>query len=486
MNELYSWAPSPGAGHFIDGRFVTPASGAYIDCLDPANGQVVMRIARGGSLDVEHAVASAAEGFKAWQAVKPYRRGQALTRVAFLLREHAERLAQIETLDTGHPITRSRRDIETSARYFEFYAGIADKIHGEVIPADLDYLTYTQREPFGVTAQIVPWNAPLHQLARGVAPSLAAGNAVVAKPSELTSGTALELARLIIDAGMPPGLLNVVTGFGAEVGQPLCEHDAVRQITFTGSVETGRAIMAIAARRIIPVTTELGGKSPFIVCDDADLAVAAKAAVPALFTLSGQTCSAGTRFLVQRSIVEEFTARFIAETRATVTVGPGKEDRMMGPLASEQQLAMALHYVEAGRSEGATLAMGGARLGGELSGGYFMEPTLFTNARNDMKIAREEIFGPVGVIIPFDDDAEALHMANDSEFGLVAGIWTRDFPRARRFANALECGQVFINNYRGVGLEAPFGGYKHSGLGREKGLEGLRSYLQTKTIIAQG
>ncbi len=473
-------------GHFIDGQFIAPSGGDYFESYDPATAAPIGHFARGNADDVDQAVRSAERAFEQWRSLLPYQRGQRLHRLAELLRANVERLARLETLDCGHPLTRTRRDIETSARFFEFYAGLADKVYGDVIPATNANLVYTLREPYGVTGQIIPWNAPINQLSRGAAPSLAAGNVVIAKPAEQTPVTALELARLACEAGLPPGAFNVVTGFGDEAGQALVDHPRVRKITFTGSVETGRIILARAARRIIPVTAELGGKSPFIVFADANLDAAAEAAVPALIMLSGQTCSAATRILVERSALGAFVEKVVARIRASVSVGPGMEDCTIGPLISEEQLERVIRYVEDGRREGARVVLGGKRMtGGNLGRGFFFEPTIFTDVDNGMRIAREEIFGPVGSVIAFDTPADALSIANDSDYGLVAGIWTSDFARAHRLATRLECGQIYINNFRDVNLEAPFGGYKSSGIGRERGVEAMHYYTQLKTIVVR-
>ena len=473
-------------GHYIGGAFVHPVAGQYFASTDPATGAVVGRFARGNAEDVDCAVRSAEAGLQAWRSLQPYQRGQRLHRLAELLRANAEPLARLETLDCGHPLTRTRRDIETSARFFEFYAGLADKVYGETIPATNTNLVYTLREPYGVTAQIVPWNAPLNQFSRGAAPSLAAGNVVIGKPAEQTPSTALELARLAIEAGLPAGVLNVVTGFGDEAGRALVDHPKVRKITFTGSVETGREVLKGAAQRIVPVTAELGGKSPFIVFDDADLDAAADAAVPGLLMLSGQTCSAASRVLVQRASMDVFVERVVARIKTGITVGPGMADCTIGPLVSREQLDRVAEYVDIGQREGARLALGGKRLsGGKFGNGHFFEPTLFADVDNAMRIAREEIFGPVGVVIAFDTFEDAVRIANDSEYGLVAGIWTGNLATAHRLAARLECGQIYINNFRDVGLEAPFGGYKSSGIGRERGVEAMHYYTQLKTIVVR-
>jgi aldehyde dehydrogenase (NAD+) len=473
-------------GHFIHGSEVAPAGKAWLENIDPATGKCIGMSARGNAEDIARAVESAQKGLRDWGALQPYQRGQRLQKLAGILRANLEPMALVETMDCGHPLTRTRRDVEAAARFFEFYSGSADKIYGEVIPATNSNLVYTLREPYGVTGQIIPWNAPLNQLARGVAPSLAAGNVVIAKPAEETPGSALMLAKMAIEAGIPAGVLNVVTGLGSEAGQALVDHPLVRKITFTGSVETGKLILTQAAQRIIPVTAELGGKSPFIVFADADLEAAAVAAVPALMQLSGQTCSAGSRLLVQRSVLKPFVDKLVARIRSDITIGAGIDDRTIGPLVSRQQMERVLHYIDEGLREGATLVLGGKRLtNGSLAQGWFVEPTLFTEVTPEMRIAREEIFGPVGAVLGFNTEEDAVRIANDSEYGLVAGIWSRDFARAHRVAKQLECGQIYINNYRDVGMEAPFGGYKASGIGRERGLEALKYYTQLKTIIVR-
>lgn len=469
-------------GHIINGRWHAPSTGIYRTTYDPSTGAEVARFAIGSAQDIEAAVNGAQRGFRSWIALQPKQRSQILHRVAQLIRERADALARAETIDTGKPLSVSLADVETCARYFEYFAGSADKIFGEVIPASNAHLVYTLREPYGVTGHIIPWNGPFTQAGRGIAPALAAGNSAVVKPDENTCTTTLELAWICLEAGMPEGVLNVVTGDGAQTGQALVDHPLVRKIAFTGSVETGKTVMKRAAERVCPVTAELGGKSPFIVFADADLHAAAQLAVKAFVYNSGQICSAGTRLLVERTVAREFTERLVRALQ-NVSVGPGMANCDIGPVISRRQLDRVLGYMEVGISEGAVLAHGGVQLvEGELAHGNFMAPTLFTNVRNDMRIAREEIFGPVGCVIPFDSVDEAVEIANDSEFGLAAAVWTADVARAHDVAQRIEAGQIYINDFMPIGVEAPFGGYKASGTGREKGIESLWHYTQVKTV----
>jgi len=468
--------------HFIGGTFTAPTGGRYFDSIDPARNEKAAEIARGDARDVDAAVHAAKAAFAEWRDARPIVRGRILFEIARRLRAEIDALARLETLENGKPMGQSRADVETAAQYFEFYAGLVNLFKGETIDLGGGYHSYTRREPYGVVAVITPWNAPINQAGRGIAPALAVGNTVVAKPSEFTSTTTLELARIALESGIPKGVLNVVTGTGPEAGAALVSHLDVRKVAFTGSVRAGREIGKIAAERIIPLTLELGGKSPDIIFADADLKAAIPGALRAMCANTGQVCSLGSRILVEDPI-HETVVTGLKEGLAKIRLGPGTENVSMGPITTAAQYQKVQDYYRIAREEDASVAIGGDLPSDpKLRGGFFVAPTLYTNVRPEMRIAREEIFGPVGVVIRFKDEEEAIRIANDVDYGLVAGIWTSDLSRAHRVAARLEAGQVFVNEYFAGGVETPFGGYKMSGYGREKGIEALHHYTQLKCV----
>ncbi|MFM0051095.1 betaine-aldehyde dehydrogenase [Caballeronia grimmiae] len=469
---------------YIGGEYVDATSGETFDTLNPASGETLARVQQASQEDVDRAVCSARTGQREWAAMTAMQRSRILRRAVDLLRARNDELAALETLDTGKPISETRAvDIVTGADVIEYYAGLATAIEGEQIPLRESSFVYTRREPIGVCAGIGAWNYPIQIACWKSAPALAAGNAMIFKPSEVTPLSALKLAEIYIEAGVPAGVFNVVQG-DARVGAMLAEHPGIDKISFTGGVETGKKVMARAGGSTLKeVTMELGGKSPLIVFDDANLERAADIAMSANFFSSGQVCTNGTRVFVQRNIAERFEALIRERTKRIRIGAPDDPNTNFGPLASAMQLQKVLTYIESGKREGARLVAGGARLAdGAFARGHYVEPTVFADCRDEMRIVKEEIFGPVMCILAFDDEDEAIARANDSVYGLAAGVVTESLSRAHRVIHRLDAGICWINTWGESPAEMPVGGYKQSGIGRENGIVALNAYTRIKSV----
>ncbi len=471
---------------FIEGRAQPSASNESFDSFNPFTGAPWARIARGNADDVDRAVRAAHNAFTSgpWPQLTASQRGLLLHKLGDLVARDAVKLAQLEVRDNGKLIAEMQAQLTYVPHWYYYFGGLADKIEGTAIPLDKKgYFNYTRSEPLGVVAIITPWNSPLMLATWKIAPALAAGCTIVIKPSEFTSASTLEFVKLFDEAGFPPGVVNVVTGFGSEVGQPLVEHPLVRKVSFTGSDATGRIINQQAAKHFKSVSLELGGKSPNIVFADANLDDAVNGAVSGIFAATGQTCIAGSRLLLQEKIHDEFTDRLLALARTAKMGDPQSMQTQVGPVTTRPQFDKVAGYVEIAKKEGAELLLGGKpATRPECGSGWFFEPTIFSGVRNSMRIAQEEVFGPVLSIIKFKEEHEAVAIANDVRFGLASGVWTQDIGRAFRMAERIQSGTVWVNTYRAVSYMSPFGGYKDSGIGRENGIHAINEYLQTKSV----
>jgi aldehyde dehydrogenase (NAD+) len=471
---------------FINGQSVPPQTKKYFDSFNPFSGQVWAKIAQATAQDVDDAVQVAHHAFSEgpWSTMTATQRGLLMHKLGDLIARDAKELATIEVQDNGKLFAEMFGQLNYVPQWFYYYGGFADKIEGNVIPLDKKgFFSFTRKEPLGVVAVITPWNSPIMLTAWKIAPALAAGCTVVIKPSEFTSASILHFVKLFEEAGFPPGVVNVITGFGNEAGTALVEHPLTKKITFTGSDSTGKIINQQAAKFLKHVSLELGGKSPNIIFADANLDDAVNGAVSGIFAATGQTCIAGSRLLVQDSIYDELVQKLVTLSKTAKMGDPMSSDTQIGPVTTRPQYEKILSYIDIAKNEGAKLLMGGeVATRPECGNGWFIEPTIFGDVNNKMRIAQEEVFGPVLSIIRFKDEAEAIQIANDSRFGLGAGVWTSDIGRAFRMSEKIKSGTVWVNTYRAVSFMAPFGGFKESGLGRENGIEAIQSYLETKCV----
>lgn len=471
---------------YINGEFTHGQATLLMDIYNPATGAVMAQVPQASHKDMEAAIEAARNAFDngPWRQTTGQQRASVLFQIAAALREHADRLAELETHNMGKPLLESQYDLGDAATCFEYFAGWATKVFGEVNPVPDNAMSFTVKEPVGVCGLIIPWNYPLLMAAWKLAPALAAGCTMILKPAEATPLSVLELAKILDGiADLPKGVVNVVTGLGEEVGAALASSPKVDKVAFTGSTEVGRLIMkASADTNLKKVTLELGGKSPNIFFEDSDFEAAVEGALFGCMVNQGEVCSAGSRILVQRSIYDKFVAAMVAKAK-TIKVGPGMDgSNKMGPLVSEEHMERVVGYIAKGQEEGAKLELGGERLGGELASGYFVAPTIFSEVNNKMTIAQEEIFGPVAVVIPFEDEAEAIAIANDTPYGLAGAVWTRDIFKAFRVVKAVRAGILWVNHMQPTYVEAPWGGYKQSGMGRELGKYGIENFLESKLI----
>jgi len=470
---------------FVNGKWTEGSATETFDLRNPATGEVLGRVPRATKHDMYEAVDAARKAFQApaWRDMEQTKRGKILLQLAALIRQNFEELAKTETLNQGKPIRESKADVAWTVRAFEYWGGLADKIEGETIPVTSNRLTYTIREPLGVTAHIIPWNYPLALASRSLAPALAAGNTVVAKPAELTPLSLLKVAEYAQKAGLPDGVLNVVTGSGSQVGRALVSHPDIDGITFTGSTETGQQIMGAAAKNITPVLLELGGKNPNIVLPDADFDKAVQMAKFAIFTNAGQMCWAGSRLLLHAEIYDRFLNELKRQTEL-LKIGPGLDEKTeLGPMVSKEQQERIVGYIKSGQEEGARLVTGGSvPEDPALKNGCFVKPTIFADATSDMKIGCEEIFGPVLAVFKFNSVDEMIHIANDTNFGLYAGVWTNNLKLAQQVVNRLQAGVVAVNDYLVAYPQTPFGGYKDSGIGYENGMQAISHYTRIKAV----